>query len=446
MCDTNQNMNCQEANLKKVIGFWDALAYAIGLTIGGGVMALTGIGIGLTGVSVVLAFVVGALIVCVLAVPLTILGSALPTTAGTYRYITRLLSPKLAGFYLFALVAGQITISTFGISFTQYLQALIPDIPLKLVAVLFMVTIYILNMFGLKIASKFQNVFVFVLLIALGLFIGFGIPNINMEVLKAEPFFHGGLKNFFSASALLAFALLGATGVTDIGGELKNPKRDIPLVIVLGTGVILLLYVLMGIVAVGVLPYDQVANQPLSFVAKAIFPKGLFEFFIVGGALLAIATSLHGYFAWVPKPFIIACDDGLIPKWIGQVNEKTGAPVVLNTIILFVGIVPIIFDVPLETVGRIGPGILIFVNIFTAFAMAQLPKKYPEEYNKSYLKLSPGWLNFFCGLSVITIIGHAYFSFSGMPLSGFLMMGIYIVIATICSYRAGSKVRFKREF
>ncbi len=75
--------------------------------------------------------------------------------------------------------------------------------------------------------------------------------------------------------------------------EAKNPKKDIPFCIVAGTIIVTLLYIGVGVAAAGVFPVEEVAGQNLSAVAKEIFPTPLYIFFIVGGAMIALVTSLN---------------------------------------------------------------------------------------------------------------------------------------------------------
>jgi len=81
----------QVTNLKKVLGLTDVLGFVFGQIIGAGVLVLTGIGIGLTGKGIVLAFLISGLINCFTILPMAQLSSAIPTTGAGYRYSSLLL-------------------------------------------------------------------------------------------------------------------------------------------------------------------------------------------------------------------------------------------------------------------------------------------------------------------------------------------------------------------
>ena len=93
----------------KTIGFKEALSIGIGQTIGSGVMAYTGIAIGMTGRGVVLAYILSSILVLALTMPIAQLGSTLPTTGGEYMYTSRILSPTLGTFYMFIYVVYNMT-------------------------------------------------------------------------------------------------------------------------------------------------------------------------------------------------------------------------------------------------------------------------------------------------------------------------------------------------
>ena len=106
-----------EQNLKKVLGFKEVLSIAMGQTIGSGVMAMTGIAIGMTGRGVVLAYILSSVFVVFMSIPTMMMGSALPTTGGAYRYASRLGHPVAGLVYMLIYLAYNITLALFALSF-----------------------------------------------------------------------------------------------------------------------------------------------------------------------------------------------------------------------------------------------------------------------------------------------------------------------------------------
>ena len=83
-------------------------------------------------------------------------------------------------------------------------------------------------------------------------------------------------------------------------------------------------------VAGGVLPVSETANQPLDLVARAIMPTPVFLFFVIGGALLALTTTLNATFAWITSPSYRPANDGWLPHKIRLFTPKFKDPLSLS--------------------------------------------------------------------------------------------------------------------
>ena len=88
----------QTNKLRRVLGFWDVFFIAVGQIIGAGVVALTGIAIGMTGPSVILAYFFAGILVLIVAIPIMIAGTSLPATGAYYTWSSRS-RRRLAGLY-----------------------------------------------------------------------------------------------------------------------------------------------------------------------------------------------------------------------------------------------------------------------------------------------------------------------------------------------------------
>jgi len=427
-------MNNSEQNLKKVLGFKEVLSIAMGQTIGSGVMAMTGIAIGMTGRGVVPAYILSSIFVIFMSIPTMLMGSALPTTGGAYRYSSRLWHPAAGLFYMMAYLAYNITLALFAISFADYMQSLIPNVPFKLVAAGILTIMYLTNIFGMKWAAKLQNIMVVVMVIAFAVFIINGMPQVDFtQFATAEQVMPGGFVTLITVAGLLTFATGGANVVSSLGGEMKNPGRDIPLGMALGTLLVGIVYAFMSLIAAGVLPVEQVANQNLSLVAREIMSTPLFLFFIVGGAMFAIATTLNSTMGWVTKPVMAACADGWFPKKLAVVNEKYGTPHILLTIFYVIGLVPILLDIPLDTLGTLGSGISLFMALVPMFSSYFLYKKYPKEAAAAPFRMKPGLAKVATTVALILCAIQSVLLFTTLTTQGIILAMCYAAVALVIS-------------
>ncbi|WP_436950770.1 APC family permease [Staphylococcus xylosus] len=429
----------QATNLKKVLGLTDVLGIAIGQIIGAGVMSLTGIGIQMTGSGITPAFILSAVITLLTMFPIAILGSTLPTTGGMYQYTSRLLSPKTGIFWLMLFMFLQITLSLYALSFAQYLEGLFPGVPVRTVAFSLLTILFIVNIIGIKSASIIGNLMVITLIVALSCFIIFGIPHVNFGVFNSNSMFPDGFTGFFTAVGLVSFATGGAQVVAELGGEMKNPKRDIPIVIIVATIFVGILYAFIASIAVGVLPIPEVAGRPLTSVAKEILPTPIFIFFMIGGAMFALATTLNSTFTWVTKSLLMAIHDGYLPKALGHVNGRFGTPHWLLLIFYIIGALPIVTGMSLNVVAQLGTGISLIVFAFPALAVTQLPKKYPEAYKQSPFKVPYPVLIVIAITAIIVLLYQSYLLISDLKISYIIGTLIYILLSLAIAQISNSK-------
>lgn len=425
--------NAGRLELQQSMGFKEVLSIAIGQTIGSGVMAMTGTALGMTGTGVMIAYLLSAVINILMNIPLAVMGSTVPSTGGEYKYASRLLSTKMGLFYIFLYIAYNLTLALYAISFADYVESLFPGVPVKMVAFIFLTFFFAVNLFGIKKAAKIENIMVLALIAALAIFIFFGLPQVNFEVFNSKQMLPNGVKGMITAAGLLTFATGGSGAVAYMGGEIKNPGKTIPICMILGTTIVAVIYSGIGLVAGGVLPVEQIANQNLAVVAKEILPKGLFEFFILFGAIGAIATTLNSTFMWVTKPLLAACNDfkelGWLPRTLGAVNDKYKTPHYLLLMFYLIGAVPVLFGISLKTVSALGTGLMLLMAALPLASSAFLYKKYPGDCKHSYFILKPAVLKGFAVLSAGIAVAQAGMLFGDLTPNVLVITVVYIALS-----------------
>lgn len=377
----------KQGELKKVLGFWDLMGIGIGQIIGSGIMVLTGITIALTGAGTPFAFLLAAVLVICPNMVLAVLGSAVPATGGMYTYVRDYIGKKTGFFYLALLVVGQLVLAMFAITFATYACDLIPGLNKTVVAFAILTLCYIMNVLGVEMAAKLQNILVIVLIAAMALFIIFGLPKVHWDAFAGmDKIMPNGFINFLTGASLLTFATGGAEFLSELGGEMKNPGRDLPRAMIGSTVLVAVVYAFIGIVAAGVLPIDEVAGESLSLVAGEIFPKPLYIFFIVGGGMFAVASTLNATFTWCTKGLLIASEEGWLPKQAAYISKR-GTPVVLLTIFYIVGAIPILTGLDIEVISRLGNGLSLIYVLFPIATGYLIYKKNPEAMAKTSFKI-----------------------------------------------------------
>lgn len=416
----------QTRALPRVLGFWDVFFIAVGQIIGAGVVTLTGIAIGMTGPSIVFAYMLSAVLVIAATVLIIMAGTTLPATGAYYAWTSRLGGGWLGSITLSLIFLAGISLSLYGSSFGQYLHPILPALSANGWGILIIVFLCGANLFGLTMASKVQTLLVLVLLSALAIYAGFAIPQIDTAILT--PAFPKGAVGFITAIFLLKFATGGAYMIVGLSGEMLNPKRTIPFVMIGATLAVAVIYSFVALASVGVIPWTEMIDQPLTVAGKEFLPAWAFGYFLIGGAGLAICTTLNSQFIQLPRTFIVASWDRLIPGWVGALN-RFDAPWVILLGMLALGIGPLLAGLNIGDLARAATLAASFPAFIVYWSVVQIPKKYPDKYAASSFKLSPFWLRFFFVFSVASTLIGIVFLAQTLSTSVVLLFGLWIVVS-----------------
>ena len=382
---------------EKKLSVFETVCLAVGFTIGSGIITQTGIGIGMTGRSIFLAFLVSAVLFLISFRPIFIMSTLLPRTSAAFSYSSELIHEDVGSFYAYIYFLGRITIAIFGISFAQYLAGLLPALnqgfAMKAVALSVLTLFYIVNLFGVKTAAKFQNIMCGILILGILCFVVCGIGKVDFAgFLEPGQLFTHGFGGFYSAVSLLYFAVGGAYIITDFAPKIERASKVMVPVIAGVTAVVCILYMFMGVIASGVMPVSEVAGKPLTVSAQAVLTnKGLYAFFIIGACMGALVTTMNSSFVWYSNSLLAACQKGCFPKSWAKENQY-GSPYILMTIFYLFGAVPTLLGVDLTILSKMAIGLTILGTCIPMAGILKLPKAYPELWeNSKYAKRYPRW-------------------------------------------------------
>ena len=374
--------------LKRVLGLPEVVGIEVGQTIGAGVFAMTGIAIGICGAALPVAYVLAVLPVAFFMLPVAVLGAAIPTVGGNYTYPSRLFSPAAAfmGLWIYAIGAFFGFFPLYAMTMVKYLSHFFPQINVPVAAALVLTFFYAVNLFGVRFAAQVQGLMVLVMISALVMYALFGIGHIDPANLSlAAP----GDKplSIVSAAALLTFPYMGANAIIELGGEIKKPHRTIPISFLISIPLVAVIYISMSFVAVGVTGWEACADKSLIESAQAFLKPIPLNFFIIGGAVLAIATTLNATFMWGTKSLMIVGRDGLLPFFLTRVNKRFGTPWNMLTAIWALSVIAVLSGIDVKSFAiysSIG-GLVIFIPVLIASVM--LKRKMPEAWAASRFKV-----------------------------------------------------------
>jgi APA family basic amino acid/polyamine antiporter len=311
--------------LRRELGLREAVALGIGGTVGGGIFVLIGTAAGLAGPAALVAFLAAFAAALVMALPYAELSCRLPLAGGGYAFAREVLGPHWGfvmgwgywGAYVF--VSGYVTIG-----FGGYLQV-VTGLPARAGAVALVAAATLLNLLGVKVSGRAQTLVVLVAAGGLTGFVLWGLHDVALE--RLQPFLPNGSRGVFLA-ALVAFLSLGGFDmVAAAGEEVQRPERNLPRAILLTLTVVLGLYLLVALVALGIEPAGRLGASaaPLADAAEA-FGGAAGRQLVVLSALLTTAATANAVLVVTSRIVLAMARDGLLPVRLGTVRSTTGAP------------------------------------------------------------------------------------------------------------------------
>ena len=177
---------------------------------------------------------------------------------------------------------------------------------------------------GAKESARANNIMVVIKLLALGLFVVVGLTHINPENYK--PFAPNGFTGIHQGAAIVFFAYIGFDAISTAAEETRDPNRNLPLGILGGLAICTLIYVIIGAVLTGMVPYTQLAvADPLAHALE------LAGFQTVGwvvalGAAVSMSAVLLVFQYGQPRIFFAMARDGLLPQWAARLHPTRRIP------------------------------------------------------------------------------------------------------------------------
>ena len=480
-----QDAKTQHGEFHKALGLFDSVMIVSGIMVGSGIFIVSAEisrQVGSAGWLLVAWIITGVLTVSA-ALSYGELAAMMPAAGGMYIYLREALSPVVGFLYGWTLltVIQTGTIAAVAIAFARFTGVVVPAIsesryllaPVNVLpgyaislstaqalALIVILLIAVVNCYGVRWGKLIQNVFTVAKLAGMIMLLGLG----GYAFLRSPAVFHANfaaawhpvpLVKLGNVEATTAFGMLVAlcvsqTGslfsadswhdITFVAGEVRNPKRNLPLALALGTSLVIALYLLCNLCYLAVLPLHSIQTAPsdrvATLVVKSVLPS-------IGGAAMAmlIMVSTFGTVNGITLAGGRACyamaQDGLFFRRAGKLN-KEGVPawaLMLQCAWALVLVLPRTYDAGTQTYGNLYSNLLDYVisaalifYILTVFSIFRLRRTRPDA-PRPYRCWGYPWLPgmYIIGASVILVVLFCYRTTTTWP-------GLLIVLSGLPVY------------
>ena len=282
---------------------------------------------------------------------------------------------------------------------------------------------------GARESATANNIMVAVKLLVLSLFVAVGVTHLKGA--NYHPFAPNGFSGIHQGAAILFFAYIGFDAISTAAEETVNPQRNLPIGILGGLGICTAIYVIVGLVLTGMVPYQELGKtaDPL---ARALELAG---FHTVGwvvalGAAVSMSAVLLVFQYGQPRIFFAMARDGLLPQWAAKIHPRTRIPWTTTLLTgVFVAAWSLIGDAG-ETYDLTNIGTL-FAFILVSLGVLVLRYKEPERPRPFRVPLV--W-----PVSILSTLG-CLFLMKGLPDQAWVRFGGWLVIGLTLYFLYGFK-------
>jgi amino acid transporter len=375
-----------EGELARTIGLFQLSMFGIGATIGTGIFIVLTVAVPVGGPAVILSFVMAGVVAGLTAICYAELASAVPVSGSSYSYAYATLGEGVAMVVAACLLLEYgVSSAAVAVGWSQYLNELfdnlfgftipepLADAPeqggvLNLPAVILIVLCSLLLIRGASESAKVNAAMVLIKLAVLVLFVVLGLQGWDSDNLSDfAPF---GVTGITSAAGLIFFSYIGLDAVSTAGEEVKNPRRTMPLAIIIALVTVTTVYIAVAVVAVAAQPVADFEGQDagLSAILEKVTGSSTPATILAAGAVISIfSVTLVTIYGQTRILFAMG-RDGMIPPLFHRVNPRTRTPVpatIIAAIVigLLAGLLPIDFLAEMTSIGTLVAFLIVSIGV-----------------------------------------------------------------------------------
>jgi amino acid transporter/mannitol/fructose-specific phosphotransferase system IIA component (Ntr-type) len=372
----------RERRLKKELGLFKVYAIATGTTLSAGLFLLPGLAATDVGKALPLAYLLAAVPLIPAMFSVIELATAMPRAGGVYYFLDRSLGPVLGavgGIGTWFALMLKVSFALIGMG--AYIRLFIPGVEVRPVAIAIAVLLGIVALSGAKKTGTFQIWLVVGLLAILGLFLGGGLPKLELEELGSV--FGGDWHTLVATAGLVYISYVGVTNVASLSEEVEKPHRNLPMGVSLALATAIAIYGFATLVMVGVVPLERLQGDltPMATTAEYIFGRWGVTLLSLAALLAFVSVANAGTLSSSRYPLAMSRDD-LMPGWMSRLDKRQTPKA---AIVLTVGLIILILLLlnPLK-IAKLASAFQLIMFALVCLAVVVMRESRIEEYDPGF--------------------------------------------------------------
>jgi APA family basic amino acid/polyamine antiporter len=388
--------------LRPSLSAWHLVLLGVGAIVGTGIYTLVGVGAERAGPAVIISFAIAGAVCAFAALAYAELATMMPASGSAYTYSYASMGELVAWIIGWALILEySVVCSAVAVGWSGYAVGFLNGVGIhlpsalvggpasqgliNLPAILIVAAVTGMLLVGTRESANVNSILVVVKIAALAVFVALALPAFDSA--NFEPFSPYGFaahvdgqgvdRGVMSAAAIIFFAFYGFDAVSTAAEETKDPGKSLSVGIIGSMLICTLIYMTVATAAVGAMPFGDFAKsgEPLAHILRSL-GHDKSAALIAGAAVVALPTVILAFMYGQSRIFFVMARDGLLPRQLGKVHEKSGAPVAM-TIITGVVCALIAGVLPLATIAELANAGTLAAFIATSAALMILRVKEP---------------------------------------------------------------------
>jgi len=374
--------------LRRQLGLYELISISSGAMLSG-LFILPGLAYSITGPSLLVSYVLAALLAVTGMLSQAELASAMPKAGGAYFFVSRSMGPSVGAVYGLITWLSLCLKSAVELTAVSIFASMFIDTDMHLIAMAFCVVFLLINLIGIREAGWIQKVLVTAIVSAVIVYVVKGVSFV--DVTNYTPFNPGGTEMIISAAGFIFVSFGGLLKIASIAEEVKDPATTMHKGMIASLVITGIIYLGAIFITIGVSGSTGLDGNltPISLGAGIVSgPIGVFVFHLV--AILAILTAANaGIMAASRYPFALG-RDGLLPGVFSKVNKVFNTP--HSSIFISGGLIIAALFFDLNVIIKAASSVLILTYVFSCISVIIMRESHVQNYRPHFFSPFYPWI------------------------------------------------------